>query len=115
MNAVVQSEKLAAVLGMLGSAHDGEALNAARLAERMRRQAGVTWQELLAAYQQERASSPPPERRPPDWRVMIGECQCRPDLLSEWERRFVRSLSCQSRLSCKQLAVLTKLAAKVRA
>lgn len=40
--------QLIAVLGMLGSQFDGEALNAARLAERMRLKMNKTWQQLLS-------------------------------------------------------------------
>jgi len=40
-------EKLAKLLGMMGSAHDGEVANAARLAERHRKEIGKTWGELL--------------------------------------------------------------------
>jgi hypothetical protein len=40
--------KLAKVLGMLAFAHDAEVLVAARQAERLRRELGVTWKELLA-------------------------------------------------------------------
>ena len=32
---------------MLGSAHDGEVLNAARVAERLRRRLGATWADLV--------------------------------------------------------------------
>jgi hypothetical protein len=39
--------KLAKILGMLGSAADGEALAAARRAEKLRRQMDVTWEKLL--------------------------------------------------------------------
>ena len=47
MNAVVPRERLARVLGMLGSEHDGETLAAARAADMVRRQMGATWSELL--------------------------------------------------------------------
>src|SRR6516165_6110804 len=40
--------RLARLLGMLGSLHDGEVVNAGRLAVRMLKQAGITWQQLLA-------------------------------------------------------------------
>lgn len=33
-------------LGMLGSAHDGEVLNAAKASERLRREMGVSWDDL---------------------------------------------------------------------
>ena len=37
---------------MGGSRHDGEALNAVRLADRMIREVGLTWEDLLAPYAQ---------------------------------------------------------------
>src|SRR5947209_2773522 len=39
--------KLAKLLGLLGSDHDGEALAAARQAEGLRRRAGVSWSDVL--------------------------------------------------------------------
>ena len=39
--------RLERLLGMLGSAHEGELLNAARLVERERRRLGKTWKEIL--------------------------------------------------------------------
>lgn len=42
MNAIVDRERIARVLGMLGSDHDGEVLAAARQAERLRRAARLT-------------------------------------------------------------------------
>lgn len=58
--------RLAAILGMLGSAHDGERLAAARQAEAMRRKLGLSWDEVL----RERVvvtNEPPaePAREPP--------------------------------------------------
>jgi hypothetical protein len=41
------TRRLAKVLGMLGSSHDGEVVNAARQAEEIRRRLGRTWEELL--------------------------------------------------------------------
>lgn len=40
-------DKLAKVLGMLGSAHDGEVVAAARRAEAMVRGASLTWQDVI--------------------------------------------------------------------
>ncbi len=42
-------DRLAAILGMLGSAHDGEILAAAKAAEAERKRLGTTWRELLSA------------------------------------------------------------------
>jgi hypothetical protein len=43
-----EQQRLARLLGMLGSAHDGEVLNAARLAQRLLATANMTWTELVA-------------------------------------------------------------------
>ena len=43
----LDKKRLVKVLGMLGSRHDGEALNAARTAHIMLAQAKTTWAELL--------------------------------------------------------------------
>jgi hypothetical protein len=40
--------RLARVLGMIGSAHDNEALAAARMADRLVRGEGLTWFDVLA-------------------------------------------------------------------
>lgn len=39
--------RLARVLGMMGSEHDGEALNAARAAEKIRKEMDKSWQSLI--------------------------------------------------------------------
>jgi hypothetical protein len=41
--------KLAKILGMLGSAYEGERANAAKLASKLLREAGMTWADLLGA------------------------------------------------------------------
>jgi Zn finger protein HypA/HybF involved in hydrogenase expression len=40
-------ETLAKTLGMLGSDHEGEKLNAAEQAEKLRRELGMTWRQLM--------------------------------------------------------------------
>lgn len=54
-------ERLVKLLGMLGSAHDGEVLNAARHIEAMVRASGRDWGQLLSPAP---AASGP--KRPPD-------------------------------------------------
>lgn len=50
--------KLAQLLGMTGSEFDGEALTAARMANRTLRMAGATWADVLAPQ------PAPPQRQP---------------------------------------------------
>jgi hypothetical protein len=42
-------KKLGRVIAMIGSCHEGEALTALRLADRMLRDAGMQWEDLLSA------------------------------------------------------------------
>jgi len=55
----LDKRKLVMVLGMLGSAHDGEIAAAGRSAAKMVREAGLTWREVIrppidkVAYQRE--------------------------------------------------------------
>ena len=42
-----EKERLAKLLGMLGSHHDGEVLSAARLVEAERKRIGKTWADIL--------------------------------------------------------------------
>jgi hypothetical protein len=44
----VDRGRLVKLLGLLGSDHDGEVLNAARQVERLRRDARLTWSDILA-------------------------------------------------------------------
>ncbi len=114
VNAALERQKLAAVLGMLGSAHEGEILAAARQAERLRRQAGTTWGDLLVPRLPPRAEPQPTGRGVFD---MANFCLDFGDtLLSEWETEFCRSVGIRAangrRVSEKQLAVLTRIHAK---
>ena len=42
------AQRLVRLLGMLGSAHDGEAANAGRMADRLIREHGLTWSQIIA-------------------------------------------------------------------
>ena len=49
MIALLDRERLAKLLGMLGSEHDGEVVTAARRADALVRTAGLTWHDVVAA------------------------------------------------------------------
>jgi hypothetical protein len=104
-------ERLARVLGMLGSAHDGEALAAARQAERLRAEAGLTWAEIVIRALPA-PSSPQPCRYPvAEATAFLFEHW---ELLTDWEIDFVESLRRQRYpLSQKQREVLDRLVVKV--
>ena len=75
MNALAEAdrERLARLLGMLGSAFDGEVANAGRLADKLVRGAGLTWPDIIAP------ALPSPDHRGDtaadplrDWRAMAA-------------------------------------------
>jgi len=67
VTALVDRQRLARVCGLFGSDRDGEALAAARQAEKIRKKVGLTWEELLVPSIRQRAADPPPEELT-DWR-----------------------------------------------
>jgi hypothetical protein len=129
--------KLAKVLGMLGSAYDGEALAAARRAHEMLRAEKLTWSDavgvdavvaeaacrhLLAENEMlrgelarlEARQHPDPWEWPSNDSEAIEVCLRYPQFCNGWERSFVVSLAGQRRrLTQKQCARLAELVRKI--
>jgi hypothetical protein len=94
---------------MLGSAHEGEILAAARAAERIRHDAGMSWREILDPAPSSAAEWADEVKDDP-----VGFCLARAQRLTDWERNFLSSIQRQRyRLSDKQCRVLRTLVAKV--
>jgi hypothetical protein len=88
--------RLARLLGMTGSAHDGEVVNAARLADRLVRENGLTWRDVVAPVGC--ASVPQPEdvsidiRR--DWRHTAQWCLSQGGhVLRDKDRDFLHTIA----------------------
>jgi hypothetical protein len=95
-------DRLAKLLGMLGSDHDGEVVNAARAADRLVRRSGLRWPDIAMPAQ--------PPRGP------IEFCLSCPTVLTAWERAFLHSLRSQNyRPTPKQIGVLERIVEKVHA
>jgi hypothetical protein len=111
-SATLDRPRLARVLGMLGSSHDGEALAAARQAERLRAEAGLSWGEILLPR------LPAPRRQHHHVETFADVIEFVLDFeetLTPWERDFAQSLRRQrSPLSPKQIGILERLVEKVR-
>src|SRR5512135_1224870 len=111
------ADRLSKLLGMLGSVHDGEALTAARLADRLvRDQLRLSWGEVLLP-QVQGASGPDPPRRwrePVTWQEAARLAGQWPEALTAWERGFLVSVIRSPRPSAKQLAILDRLVRKAR-
>jgi len=109
--ATLDRDRLAKLLGMMGSAHDGEVVAAARQVERLRADAGLTWPEILVPR------LPPPPRRQNVRTVAdaIDFVLQHEVVLTDWERGFVRDLRrLKYPISSRQLEVLERLVEKVR-
>lgn len=97
--------KLAAILGRLGSDHDGERAAAGLLATRFVRDHGMTWPDLLAAPA---PTTPPPPAT--DWQRRAAWCAERAELLSLWEANFLGSMERRHKPpTAKQAAVIDRL------
>jgi hypothetical protein len=118
-------DKLVKLLGMLGSDHDGERANAARLADEHRKRSGLTWGELVLPLAEDRgrrkprkprkakATKPKPPEPPPEptWQDKAREIEAS-GRATEWELSFVGSLLTRwsgRELTEKQAAVLQRL------
>ncbi len=116
-------ERLAKLLAMFSSNHDGEVVNAARLAERLVKSRGETWDSVINAKpalrqeQQRRQEKPREQTKPPlKWRENAEACVEYAEHLSEWENQFLDSIlenSGKFPLSVKQQQVLDRIFAKV--
>ena len=104
--------RLAKLLGMMGSTHDGEVVAAARQAERLRADAGLTWHDIVLPA----LPSPRPQRR---GAMTLGQAiqfvLDHENALTAWESDFARSVQrARYRLSSKQIELLQRLVEKVR-
>lgn len=126
-------EKLIKLLGMIGSSADGEALNAARLANRLIQDRKLSWGDVINGHAATSwpghtqtpwgfSWTPPPPRPPPrpppepelrNWRTVARMILLHHvDLINDWELHFLSSISGRAYLTEKQEATLTKIATK---
>ena len=82
------ADRLAKLLGMLGSHHDGERAAAGAKADQLVRALGLTWHQVITV-----TVAPPlsPATRPPPRRMAVY-CHARRWQLSAKEREFVESM-----------------------
>jgi hypothetical protein len=103
-------DRLAKLLGMTDSEHDGECLAAARMANKMRRELGLTWREVFVS-----APSAPKQHINVTWQSWRTEVLACPDALTAWELGFAHDIGEYARLSPKQAQTLSRLLQKCRA
>jgi len=107
----MNQQKLARVLEMIGSAHDGEVAAAARLAHNMLKENGMTWSDLVTkAFAAAGPSKAKAERRSTssdleEAKDIIEFLQNRGGL-NEWEYGFIDDL--YSRIQSRRIRRLTE-------
>ena len=107
-------ERLARLLGMLGSDHAGERDNAARAAHRLVQQHGITWYDVVVTHPSPDPGDPGTDLMGADWRRTVAACRRYPHLINPWEAGFLVGLPRFPRLSCKQRSALLKIVVRLR-
>jgi hypothetical protein len=107
--------KLAQICAMFGSPYDGERASAALLADKLVRDRGVSWTDVLHAEPPAPVVIQP--TAPRYWRQCAEEVLFEhPGALSEWETGFLQDILQRGRaLSDKQAIVLRRIAQKTGA
>lgn len=97
-----ERQRLWRLLGMVGANHDGEALNAARLADRLVRSRGLTWEQVIGPAPESELIHD--ERQgdllddwPARWSDAVTYCATNQDALNERSRAFVEQLGTYTR------------------
>jgi hypothetical protein len=108
-------DRLCKLLGMLGSDHEGERAVAGRLASDLLRANKLTWADVIGAEPSE-----VPCFRVRTWheprghREAAAECLAWPEILTDWETDFLKSISSRWRLSGRQRHCLVRIIDKCR-
>lgn len=98
-------DRLRKLCGMFGSHHVGERANAARTADALVRQHGLTWGEVIRV----------PALAPDDWRAAARFCAEHQQQLSPREIYFIIGLArWRGQPTCKQLKWLNHIVTRLR-
>src|SRR5262245_42235921 len=89
------ADKLAKLCGMFGSAHLGERAAAAQMVDRLVKESGLSWFDVIS-----------PSAPMGTAAEKIAFAVANIDALSIWERGFIYSVNGKRKLSPKQMAVL---------
>ena len=118
MNTILSNperERLAKLLGMLGSDHQGERDAAGLAADRLVRAAGLTWSHVVCIPQDEPVHDHHADPLGRDWRWTAQRCRQFSHLVNAWENEFLAGLPRFPRLSTKQRNTLIAICNRLRA
>jgi hypothetical protein len=85
-------DHLVKLLGMLGSAHDGERAAAGLKAHQFIIQLGLTWGDFIHAPSLDPPAEPDDDDELPDWREMVAVCAAGAARLRPKERGLIATL-----------------------
>ena len=78
------ADRLAKLLGMLGSDHDGERANAGRMADELIRANGLRWADVLAVAASTKTNS--------DWQQMADWCRAHHQQFNAKQLGFIQTM-----------------------
>jgi hypothetical protein len=81
------ADRLAKLCGLFGSHHDGERASAARKADELVRELGLTWRDIVMPVSPPVATMPPPV-----WQRMASFCFAHRARLNERELEFIENM-----------------------
>jgi hypothetical protein len=100
------AEKLSRICGLFSSHHSGERANAAAMADKLIRERGLCWQDVICF---------PTTQAPETLSELCGHLLAYAEVLTPWELDFLRKVSGFQSISPKQRDVLDAITGKVRA
>jgi hypothetical protein len=110
--APAQAQRLIKLLGLLGSDHDGEVAAAGRHADRLVRESGLTWSDIIAV-KRELEQRFPRVRAHRYERSINATLRDGAGVLSQWEVQFLNSLLGRNRFTDKQASKFSEILYKV--
>ena len=107
-----QRDRLAGLLEMLGSAHDGECASFARKANSLVRDAGWTWRDLFIPGSDDGDpldADPLDDYDQDDIAEKVSACFEHVDDLKKWDANFIRSVRRYEHLTPRQCKVVVRI------
>ncbi len=108
------ADRLMKLCGMFGSDFEGERSNAARMADDLVRDAGLTWPDVIIPATKAPSVNGRVWREPTTSHEMVMICLRFTEPLTDWEIDFLKSIAGRTRLSAKQQKVLDRILGKAR-
>jgi len=108
-------QRLSKLLGMTGSAHDGEALAAARKAHDLIKAKNMTWPAVLGLHDNHEPDPAQTTEKPAHHADAMDLLRARKGVLTNFERNFLLGILGHIELSSKQAQILEGIRCKIEA